>query len=44
MLSKAFLSMTAPMKLRKSWTSPTAISAIMATIRSRTSFQIDFGT
>ena len=32
------------MKLRKSFTSPTRISLIMATTRSRTSGQIDFGT
>ncbi len=44
MLSKALRSMTAPMKLRKSRTSPTWISAIMPTIRSRTSFQSDRGT
>ncbi len=44
MLSKAFRSITAPMKFRKSCTSPTPSSAIMAAIRSRTSFQIDRGT
>ncbi len=44
MLSKAFLSITAPMKLRKSWTSPTLSSPIIATARSRTSFQSERGT
>ena len=36
--------MTAPMKLRKSATSPILISRIMPTARSRTSAQIDRGT
>ena len=44
MPSKAFPSITAPMKLRKSGTSPTLISAIIATTRSRTSCQIERGT
>ena len=42
--SYAFRSITAPMKLRKSHTSPIRTSAIIATIRSRTSFQIERGT
>ncbi len=44
MLSKALRSITAPMKLRKSRTSPILISPIIPTMRSRTSFQSDFGT
>ena len=43
-LSNARLSITAPMKLRKSWMSPIVISSSMPTMRSRTPFQIDFGT
>ena len=39
MRSKARLSITAPMKLRKSATSPMRMSAIMAVARSRTSGQ-----
>jgi hypothetical protein len=38
-----FSSMTALMKFRKSRTSPTLMSSIIATVRSRTSAQIDFG-
>ncbi len=41
---KAFSSMTAPMKLRKSVTSPTLISFMIAIVRSRTSSQRDRGT
>ncbi len=43
-LSNDFLSITAPMKFRKSATSPIRMSFMIATVRSRTSFQIDFGT
>ncbi len=44
MRSKAFWSITAPMKLRKSFTSPTRMSLIIAATRSRTSGQMDLGT
>ena len=40
----AFLSMTAPMKLRKSRTSPILMSFIIAIVRSRTSSHSDCGT
>jgi hypothetical protein len=43
-LPKERLSITAPMKFRKSVTSPIFISSIIATVRSRTSFQSDAGT
>jgi hypothetical protein len=38
-----FSSITAPTKLRKSVTSPMRMSSIIATVRSRTSFQIERG-
>ena len=44
MRSKALLSITAPMKLRKSRTSPIWISAIIPTTRSRSAGHIAFGT
>ena len=40
----AFLSITAPMKFRKSVMSPTLISSMIATVRSFTSFQMERGT
>jgi hypothetical protein len=40
----AFSSMTAPMKLRKSRTSPIWICSIIPTAASRTCGQSDFGT
>ena len=43
-MSKAFLSMTAPMKLRKSRTSPILMSLTMAATRSRTSPHSERGT
>jgi hypothetical protein len=44
MRSYALRSITAPMKLRKSATSPILIVFMIATVRSRTSFQIERGT
>jgi hypothetical protein len=43
-LSNAFLSITAPMKFRKSATSPILMSRIIATVRSRTSAHRERGT
>ena len=43
-MSNAFLSITAPMNVRKSLTSPILMSFIIATMRSRMSAQRDFGT